>query len=298
MTSPPEPGRPPSWRRWLMAGVAAVAVSGVVTAVVLVANHDQETGTPGASPTTTTSATTPPPSQNTPSSTTTSTTTSTVAPPPGPTTSNPPTASTNLARFFAAADKLDRQLRTAAAAINGSGPPWKAVSEPVAKAVRTADLAPVATAIPAGLPRALLRSVVLVYSDLASRRYAMADFSVATTIDPGTYPNSGDLLRALGNGHAAAARFAGDLAATRALAGRTPAVTAPPASSQAAAEVRLYARYVEGVNGGCGSRGGEVMTELPAIVWDGRPGNGTIGSAPFTAEISADGTWRIRLIAC
>lgn len=297
MTSPTESGRPPSWRRWLMAGIAAVAVSGVVTAVVVVANHDQETGTPAASPTTT-STTTPPSSPIAPSSTTTSTTTPPSAPLPGPTTSNPPTASTNLALFFAAADKLDRQLRAAAAAINGSGPPWKTVSEPVAKAVRTADLAPVATAIPAGLPRALLRSVVLVYSDLASRRYAMADFSVATTIDPGTSPDSDDLLRALGNGHAAAARFAGDLAATRALAGRTPAVTTPPASSRAAAEVLLYARYVEGVNGGCGSQGGDVMTELPAIVWDGRPGNGTIGTAQFTAALGANGTWQVRLNAC
>ncbi|GAB1516728.1 hypothetical protein [Actinophytocola sp. KF-1] len=295
MTSPPESGCPPSWRRWLTAGVAAIAVSGVVTAVVLVANHDQETGTPAASPATT--STTPPPSPIAPSSTTTSTTTSTTSA-HGPTTSNPPTATTNLARFFAAADKLDRQLRAAAAAINGTGPPWKTVSEPVARAVRAADLAPAATTIPAGLPRALLRSVVLVYSDLASRRYAMADFSVATSLEPGTNPSSDDLLRALGNGHAAAVRFAGDLAATRALAGSTPAVTTPPASSRAAAEVLLYARYVEGANGGCGSRGGEVMTELPAILWDGRPGDGTIGTAPFTAGTAPDGTWRIRLNAC
>ena len=292
MTSPPESARRPSWHRWLMAGVAAMAVSGVVTAVVVVANQDQETGTPAAPPTVATSTTTPP-SPIVPPSTATSTTST-----QGPTTSNPPSATTNLARFFAAAEKLDRQLRAAAAAINGSGPPWKAVSEPVARVVRAADMAPVATAIPAGLPRTLLRSVVLVYSDLASRRSAMADFSVVTTFQPGTCPDSDDLLRALRNGHAAAVRFAGDLAATRALAGSTPAVTAPPASSRAAAEVLLYARYVEGVNGGCGSRGGDVMTELPAIVWDGRPGNGTIGSTPFTAGTAADGTWRIRLNAC
>jgi hypothetical protein len=300
MISSPDSGSPHSstWRRWLAAGAVAVAVSGVVTAVVLVANQDPETGTPAAPPTVTTSTTTPPPSPIAPSPVTPSATAAPTTPPAGPPTANPPTATKNLAPFFAAADTLDRQLRAAAAAINGAGPPWKAVSEPVAKAVRNADLAPVATAIPAGLPRELLRAVVLVYSDLASRRYAMADFSVATTIDPGAYPNSQDLLRELGNGHAAAARFPGDLAAARALAGRTPAVSTPPASSRAAAEVLLFARYVEGVNGGCGSRGGHVMTELPAIVWDGRPGGGTIGSAPFSAEIRADGTWHVRLNGC
>ena len=276
--------------RWLAVGAVAVVVSGIVTAVVLAADRDVGTGAPTASTTIVTTTSGP----SAPSTTTTTSATPTTSAP----TPNQPTAATALAPFFAAATTLDRQLHTAAAAINRSGPPWPAVSDAVAATVRAADLAPVATSIPAGLPIALRRSVVLVYSDLASRRYAMADFSVAGTVDPRTYPNSDDMLHHLGNGHAAAARFAADLAATRALADATPALPTLPATSREAAEAQLYARYVEEANGGCDSRGGHLMTELPEIVWNGEPGTGTVAGVPFTADLGADGAWHVRLIAC
>ena len=276
--------------RWLAVGAVAVVVSGIVTAVVLAADRDVGTGVPYASTTVVTTTSGP----SAPSTTTTTSATPTTSAP----TPTQPTAATALAPFFTAATTLDRQLHAAAAAINRSGPPWPAVSDTVAAAVRAADLAPVATSIPAGLPTGLRRSVVLVYSDLASRRYAVADFTVAGTVDPHAFPNSDDMLHHLGNGHAAAARFADDLVATRALADATPALPALPASSREAAEIQLHARYVEGINGGCDSRGGHIMTELPRIAWNGKPGNGTIAGVPFTADLGADGTWHVRLIAC
>jgi hypothetical protein len=280
--------------RWLAVGAVVVVVSGIVTAVALTANRVVETGAPPAS-TTAVTTTSRPASATTTTTTVPATTVTTSTSMPRP---NQPTAATALAPFFAAATTLDRQLHAAASAINRSGPPWPTVSPAVAKAVRTADLAPVATSLPAGLPAGLLRSVVLVYSDLASRRYAMADFSVAGTVDPRTYPNSDDMRHHLRNGHAAAARFTDDLAAARALAGATPAPPALPATSREAAEVQLYARYVEGINGGCDARGGHVITELPEIVWNGKSGTGTIADVSFTAEPGTDGTWHVRLIAC
>ncbi len=273
-----------------------VAVSGVVTTVVLVANRGQDAGAPPAATMVATSTTTP---QAAGATTTAPGTTTTTAPTTVTTTAAParPSATTALQPFFTAAATLDRQLRTAAATINGSGPPWQTISADVARTVRAADLTPVANAIPAGLPRGLLRSVVLVYSDLASRRSAMATFAVATTIDPVAYPTNQDLLDELGNGHAGAVRFADDLAAARARAAATPAVPVLPATSRQAGEVRLYVQYVNLINSGCGTRGGHIVTEPPTIVWNGRPGAGTIADVTFTASLRADG-WTFNVIAC
>lgn len=294
MNTDPLPGgdstgtRPPhtTRRRWLaVAAVGAVVIAAAV-AVVVTVNRDNESGIPsGTATSVTTPATTPP---------TSAATLTTATPAPAP---NRPTAAVALDRFFTAATVLDRQLHTAATAINGTGPPWRQIGPEVTKVVRAADLAPVATAIPAGLPSDLLSSVVLVYSDLASRRFAMADFSAVTTIRPDVTPNNDDLVQHLRNGHAAAVRFADDLAAARALADATPAVATAPGDSRQAAEVRLYTLLVEEANGGCDSRGGHLFTELPAIVWDG-PGGGTIGAVHFTAALGADRTWQVRLIAC
>lgn len=279
------------WRRRAAIGAAVVAVIGIVTVLVLVANRDTEVGAPPAA---TTATTTVPAVSST--ATTTSTVTTASAEPTRPT-SDRPSAATTLAPFFGAVSTLDRQLHTAATAINGTGPPWRTISETVATTVRAADLGPVATAIPAGLPPDLLRSVILVYSDLASRRFAMGYFSIATTIHPNAHPNSTDLLHDLGTGHTAAARFPADLAATHTLAEATPAVTTLPETSRQAAEIQLYTRYVEEANGGCDTHGGHIITALPPITWNGRPGNGTIAGITFTANLT-DGTWHIRLIAC
>jgi hypothetical protein len=206
-----------------------------------------------------------------------------------------------LEPFLAAATTLDAQLRAAATAINAGGPPWTEVSQEVADAVQAADLEPVASAVPAGLPPELLQSVVLVYSDLSSRRHAMASFETA----PDLPYEPIDLLDELGNGHAAAARFDADLAALRSLAESTPPVTVAAPDSRAAAETLLHLQYVELANGGCDSRGGAVFPDLPAIDWipsssgAGTPErDGHIDGIPFSAELTAAGTWDIVLWAC
>jgi hypothetical protein len=201
-----------------------------------------------------------------------------------------------LAPFFSAAAAVDDQLHAAADAINGAGPPWETVTEDVAGTVRAADAAVVAGTVPAGLPDDLLRSVILVYSDLASRRAAMQSFA-----DAGTPFDTDDaLLAELDNGHAAATRFDSDLAAARSLAGSTPSVMVAPPDSREAAEVLLLVQYVDTSNAGCESRGGAVVAELPAITWESDNG-GTIGTPPadiaFSATLGPDG-YQVEIMAC
>jgi hypothetical protein len=231
--------------------------------------------------------------------TTTTNATTTEAP---TTTAAEPGAADVLEPFFAAATTLDGQLHEAAAAINGAGPPWTSISQQVADSVQAAALEPVARTIPAGLPPDLLQSVILVYSDLASRRYAMQGFGRAHD----AYPE--DLLAEIRNGHPAAERFDDDLAALRSQAASTPPVTVQPADSRQAAEVLLLAQYVDGLNTGCGSRGGAIVTDLPTVEWvptvgpDGTPTgsqtDGNINGVEFAADLDADSTWAIELIAC
>jgi hypothetical protein len=231
--------------------------------------------------------------------TTTTNATTTEAP---TTTAAEPGAADVLEPFFAAATTLDGQLHEAAAAINGAGPPWTSISQQVADSVQAAALEPVARTIPAGLPPDLLQSVILVYSDLASRRYAMPGFGRAHD----AYPE--DLLAEIRNGHPAAERFDDDLAALRSHAASTPPVTVQPADSRQAAEVLLLAQYVDGLNTGCGSRGGAIVTDLPTVEWvptvgpDGTPTgsqtDGNINGVDFAADPDADSTWAIELIAC
>ncbi|HEX6417760.1 MAG TPA: hypothetical protein VFZ77_04665 [Acidimicrobiales bacterium] len=205
-----------------------------------------------------------------------------------------PGATAVLAPFFSAAATMDEQLRAAAAAINGTGPPWDAVSEDVAAAVRAADRAAVAATIPAGLPDDLLQAVILAYSDLASRRAAMQSFASSGT----PFASTDELLAELGNGHEAAARFDDDLAAARSLAASTPPVQVAPPDSREAAEQLLLVQYVDKANAGCDSRGGAVVTELPPITWESDDG-GTIGAPPIAFEAAlGPGGYRVEIIAC
>lgn len=277
------------WKGWAAVAVVVVVVAGVVATVTLVANRDKVVGAPTTSPTVVV-----------PTTTTTAPETSVL-----PTTPDKANAAAALSRFFTAATTLDAQLHDAATAINGTGPPWTAVTEPVARKVRAADLVPVGRAIPAGMPRELVRSVVLVYSDLVSRRYAMADFAHALRVDPHVTPTSDDLLRNLHNGHAAAARFESDLAAARSLAATIPAFPARPADSRQAAEVAVVVQFVGLANGGCDSRGGHVFTTPPSIVWQRAPfypggpmADGTVAGIRFQADHQSDGTWRVNINAC
>ena len=81
-----------------------------------------------------------------------------------------------LTPFLSGAARLDRQPGTAAAAINAAGPPLTDNSADTARKVQAAALEPVARLIPPSLPHDLLQSVVLVYSELSSRRHAMQSF--------------------------------------------------------------------------------------------------------------------------
>jgi hypothetical protein len=220
-----------------------------------------------------------------------------------PTTSSPathtPSASDALGRFLSAATRLDKQLRLAASSINAAGPPWTAVSPRIADLVTAAELRPVAHAIPAGLPSDLRSAVILTYSDLSSRRHALSSFAFAGALEGRT---SDDLLRELRNGHPAAARFDRDLAATRALASESASIAAVPKSARQTAETLLLIQYVETANGGCDSRGGTVLTEMPSIVWrheDSEPHrDGTIGGVGFAADLDSSDEWHVSLFAC
>ncbi|MEI8406618.1 MULTISPECIES: hypothetical protein [unclassified Kribbella] len=284
-------------RRLLVVLAVAVAVALVVgVTTVLVLREDEQVTPSGPGPvpssTTTGTATTKPPTAE-----------PTSRPTPRPSASTSPTRPSAVAAlepFLSSAATLDRQLRAAAAAINASGPPWTDVSPTVARAVRAADLDPVAGAIPAGMPHDLLQSVILVLSDLSSRRSALTSFQSTPPAAP--HDTTAGLLRELRNGHAAAVRFDRDLAATRALAAATPPIAELPKQSRRTAEVLLLVRYVQTANAGCDSRGGAVFTRLPAITWGPVAGtpevDGTIGGIAFSAALDADDTWNINLFAC
>lgn len=186
-----------------------------------------------------------------------------------------PSAAEDLAPFFAAAVTLDQQLQIAAAAINATGPPWERITADVARKVEAADLRPVSRAVPAGLPHDLQQAVILVLSDLTSRRMAMQTFTAVGPIlsdDISSDHTNAKLLADLSNGRAAAVRFDGDLAAARELAADTAPMEPVPAKSRLTAEVLILVEYVRVANAGCNARGGAVFTELPEVVWRSVPG--------------------------
>jgi hypothetical protein len=302
----PSPGRPgggqrtPDGRRSLVIGVVVVLVALIAGATSLLVLRGDEGPSPSG-PGTGLSATSAP----TPS-TTESTTPPSAQPSQGPT-GQRRSAAEALGPFLSAAAGTDRRLTEAAAAINGSGPPWTAISEDVARKVHAASTESLGRTIPAGVPHDLLQSVVLVLSDLESRWHAMSTFENAGPVFPDTsnaaHRTNKLLLAELAGGHAAAARFDRDLAAARALAAATPPIASVPKQSRLTAEVMLLAQYAHMVNAGCDARGGVVLTKLPVITWGPVPhadqADGTIG--PYETEFSAKltaGTWQVYLLVC
>ncbi len=281
----------------MIAVVLAVVLVAAVT--MLLVTRDRESTAPAA-----------PGSSATPSPTTPATS-PTLEPSSSPTeepTQPPPSAADDLAPFFDAAVTLDQQLHAAAAAINDTGPPWEAITAEVATKVRTADLAPVARGIPAGLPDDLQQAVILVLSDLTSRRMAMESFTVAAPVLPddteAAHQTNAQLLTELANGHAAAVRFDADLAAARALAADTAPIASVPHRSRLTAELLVRVEYVREANAGCDARGGAVITELPEVTWRSvaatPDAEGTVGpdGVEFNADLRPDGTWDVYLFAC
>ncbi len=219
-----------------------------------------------------------------------------------------PSAADQLAGFFGAAQLADAQLRHAAALVNeGIGTTSMSFSPAALAAVKALDTAPVARAIPAGLPAGLLRRVVLVYSDLESRTASLMSIP-RSGYTSGRLPigsqDGSYIYRCLGNGAPAAARFAADLAAARALAGATPPVTVAAPDSRAAAEVAVQVTFINVGNSGCDSCGGGVLTTLGTIIWqrhyeaEGRYSDGTINGLRFNASYHAGSGWQVQLWAC
>jgi hypothetical protein len=286
-------------RRLLIIIAAVLAVALVVAVTTFLVLRDDESATPSspdpAATPTTSGSVTPSPTQQ---------------PSPSPTeepTQHQPSAAEALGPFFAAAVTLDQQLQTAAAAINATGPPWEKITGVVASKVQAADLGPASRAIPAGLPHDLQESVILVLSDLTSRRMAMQSFSYVARVLPDDIDadnTNAKLLADLHNGHAAAVRFDGDLAAARALAADTAPIAPVPTQSRLTAEVLILVEYVRVANAGCNARGGAVFTELPEVIWRSVPGmpdaEGTVGphGIEFNAELRPDGTWEVYLLVC
>ncbi|HZP27493.1 MAG TPA: hypothetical protein VFC99_00960 [Acidimicrobiia bacterium] len=219
------------------------------------------------------------------------------------TTTSAPTALDQLAPFVTAARTLDGQLRAAATAINGAGPPWHTIPASVTNAVNAAATGPAEHALPAGMPASVAQPALLVLSDLESRSASLKDFGrsyEATILDE---PMQQRLRANLGFGAVAANDFAADLAALEAAARSTPAFTPAAADSRAGAELAVLEYYVVLENNGCDAHGGARMTTLPRIVWqpgtmpDGTSSDGTIATLPFSATWT-NGAWSVVIFAC
>jgi hypothetical protein len=214
-----------------------------------------------------------------------------------------PSAADQLAGFFAAAERADRQIRQASRLIDGGFRGEVVVLDPATvAAVKAIDTKPVVRAIPGGLTPRQLRSVLQVYADLSSRRAAfnrVLEYASDSPLPRGS-TNGKDLLTCLGHGSAAAARFADDLAASRALAAASAPVKVAPAHSRLTAEVAIRVHGLDLPNNGCGECGGVAPRPvvLHPIVWkrvDQGPNSAwdaTIATGPFTTTVN-DG---VRLI--
>lgn len=216
-----------------------------------------------------------------------------------PTTTQPGgSAYDQLVTFAQAAENMDQKLRHAAELINSVGPPWTSpLPAGVVSSVEAAKPEAVATTIPYGLPHDLQRQAILVYSDLVSRRDAMRWFGTAGF--PYDEPNpemQQELLAALANGAPAAARFSTDLSELMSAAKASKPFSLALATSRDAAELLLLIEWTDGVNGGCASTGGMVITTLPTIIWTDNA-NGTISGVAFNANL-VNGSWQVTIQAC
>lgn len=226
----------------------------------------------------------------------------------GATTPSAPAAAAQLTAFFAAAGRADSQLRHAAALVNGDIRATSILFRPATlAAVRGIQLAPVAAALPAGLPAGMLRAVLVVYGDLASRSGAFNGVRMYGSSGrelPIGGPDAQSVLGGLRNGAPAAARFSGDLAAARALAQRTPRVTVAAPDSRPALELALRLQYINLGNNCSEDFGGYAPTSLVPIVWQPGAGQrpshygGLVDGIRFTADYTVQHAWKILIYAC
>ena len=174
-------------------------------------------------------------------------------------------------------------------------------------AVRGIQLAPAASALPAGLPAEMLREVLVVYGDLASRTDAlngMRAYGSSGRQLPIGSPQAQSVLRGLRNGTPAAARFNADLSAARTLAQQTPLVTVAAPDSRAALELALRLQSISLRNSCDEDFGGYAPVSLETIVWQPGTGQhsshyqGLIGGVRFAAGYTVQHGWTINIYAC
>ena len=215
-----------------------------------------------------------------------------------------PTAADDLASFFDAAANADTQLRAAAASINAHlGPDTITVDQTASDAMAASDTGKVAARIPAGLSPALLRPVLLVYSDLVSRNRALTCVGMQLR----TVPRSELPPDCLAYGGPAAARFAADLAALRSAAAAAPPVEPAGPGSPAAEELAVRVAAINLQNSGCAGVGGFIATDLASVEIYPKPTvppgysqafDGNVDGIPFTAIDDVNRGWVIQLNAC
>lgn len=217
-----------------------------------------------------------------------------------------PSAADRLAGFITGATRADRQIRAAAALVNsGIGAQTIQFSPNVVAAVMAIDQDALAGTIPGALPAALQRQVLLVFSELVSRGDALR---VILEYQHEQIPRDSAaalfVIRNLGNGAPAAARFPADLSAAQRLAASLPPVAAVAPASRATAAMAVQAEYIMVMNGGCGSTGGWLETTPVPLVWkqatdySGQRTDGTIGGVVFRADYHAGHGWQITIEAC
>jgi len=221
--------------------------------------------------------------------TTTTTTAATTTTEATTTTTLSPSAADTLAAFFAAAEALDADIRSAAAAFNAGFDADAGTLDPgVAPLVDALDAVPLGELIPGGLTLNLETAVLRVFADLDGRVSALAG-----GVRILGYPDLEWALDCLTGAGPAATRFPADLAQARALAGLEPPPTAAPDSAEAGIlAVRLAA--IHSMNWGCESCGVLDYDAPIEVDWAG----GTVaGGVEFEATFEA-GTWEVLIYAC
>ena len=166
-------------------------------------------------------------------------------------------------------------------------------------ALKTADPSAIAKTIPAGLPPALERAVLVVFSELDSRYMSMSAWGTGTE-------SSADLTlqHCFVHGAPAAARFATDLASAHAIASTMLPVTPAAPDSRTAAELQLQLDVIYENNAGCAATGGFIVSQLAPVVWrviptGMGPADGTVAGMQFQASYDAASGWTsTRLLVC
>jgi hypothetical protein len=217
-----------------------------------------------------------------------------------------PTAADSLAAFFAAARADDARIRAAARAVDREiGPTSVRFSRATVDRVNASAPDRTARALPAGLDADLLRTTLIVYSDLATRSSALnptLDFVGIDESRPRTDPDVVRFLDGLRRGSLIARAYPADLAAARTLAAANPPIAAARPDSRAAAELAIRVAMVKLANG-CNGGNPPVLRYLVPIVWkttstpDGLR-DGSIGGLVFHAAYAARSGWTVGLDAC